>query len=155
MSSVTMVPDVDDEPEQARSGRRRLAVLLTLLVIVAVAAAASWWVLLRDDPAEQVQSDGAIMTLEPLTTTLGEATLRHARVSLAVVLVEGEDPEQAMELAPELQDALLREVAEMDADHLRSAAGSQQLREQLTTEARRIWGEDTVRRVLLTELLVQ
>lgn len=158
MSAPTMVPDSGIEPDEPPRGRRKLVVVLVLAIVLGGSGgAAGWWFFLRDVPPAEAEEpeDGEIIRLEPLTTTLGEATLRHARVAMAVVLVEGEDPVEAELKAPELQDALLREVATMDADELRSAEGSERLRQQLTTDARRIWGDEVVRRVLLTELLVQ
>lgn len=144
-------PDADDE----EGGRGLLGILLVFLVIVAVGAAATWWFVLRTPAEAAPLQDGEVVVLEPLTTTLGESSLRHARVSLAVVLVEGKDPEVVEAKAAILQDALLREVARMDADQLRSSEGSDALRGRLTGEAHEIWGDDVVRRVLLTELLVQ
>lgn len=141
-----------EEPEERRS---ILKLLLIILVIVAVAATATWWLVLRTPAEPPPPTDGEVVVLEPLTTTLGEANLRHARVNLAVVLHEGQDPEVVGTKAPILQDALLREVAQMDADQLRSSSGSEALRVRLSDEAREIWGEEVVRRVLLTELLVQ
>ena len=155
MTTTTMLADdVDLEPGKPWRVRRWL--LIALACVVAAAAIVGMSALRSasaDDDA--VQRDGPIITLEPLTTTLGEATLRHARVTLALVLAEGQDPVTVGQRTPELQDALLREVARMDADHLRSSEGSEQLRQQLTEDARGIWGEEVVQRVLLTELLVQ
>lgn len=157
MSAPTVVPDVDAEPDESARSRRTLVVLLAVAILLGGGAAtAGWWYFLRDAPAAAHElQDGEIIALEPLTTTLGEATLRHARVAMAVVLVEGVDPVAAEPRTPELQDALLREVAQMDADELRSAEGSERLRQQLTRDAKEIWGDEVVRRVLLTELLVQ
>lgn len=147
-------PVLPDE-EEAGSERKTLKVLLIILVVVAVAAAATWWFVLRTPAEAAPPQDGEVVVLEPLTTTLGESSLRHARVNLAVVLAAGEDVEVVGTKAPILQDALLREVAQMDADELRSSSGSEALRVRLSDEAREIWGEDIVRRVLITELLVQ
>jgi flagellar protein FliL len=158
MSAPTMVPDIGIEPDAPSRGRRKLIIVLILAIVLGGSAgAAGWWFFLRDVPPAEAQEleDGEIIRLEPLTTTLGESTLRHARVAMAVVLAADEDPVEAALKAPELQDALLREVAKMDADELRSAEGSERLRQQLTSDAKRIWGEEVVRRVLLTELLVQ
>jgi flagellar protein FliL len=141
------------------SGRRRsrLVPLLALLVLLLGGGGAAWFFVLGPggEPADGTVVDGEIVALEPLTTTTGASTLRHARVGLAVVLAEGVDPAVVKPKAPLLKDALLREVADMDADLLRSPEGSDRLRTQLTAEARDIWGNELVRRVVLTELLVQ
>jgi flagellar basal body-associated protein FliL len=103
------------------------------------------------DPSEL---DGEIVALPPMTTTVGEASMHHARVAVAVVLSHGQDPAVVEMRAPLLQDALLRELAEMDGPTVRSAEGSDALRAALSREAEDIWGDDVVRRVILTELLI-
>lgn len=147
-------PVLADE-EAAEGERKTLKVLLIILVVVAVAAAATWWFVLRSPAEAMPAQDGEVVVLDPLTTTMGESSLRHARVNLAVVLAEGEEVEVVGTKAPILQDALLREIAQMDADELRSSSGSEALRVRLSEQAREIWGEEVVRRVLITELLVQ
>ena len=156
MSVNTMPPEASHfEPEVARNASRRWILLLLLLVLLGAGGFAAWWFGWIPQKEAVEPGDGEIVVLEPLTTTLGEANLRHARVTMAVVLTEGEPAELVARHAPLLQDALLREVAAMDADELRSSQGSETLRARLNTEAKSIWGEEVVRRVLLTELLMQ
>lgn len=137
--------------------RKKLLVLVAALVVLGGIGAGAWLFLgsasADEPPPEEV--DGEIVPLEPLTTTVGEASLHHARVTLAVVLGAEADPLVVEERVALLQDALLREIARMDAEQLRSAEGSDGLRERLSAQAQEIWGEEVVRRVLLTELLVQ
>ena len=155
MSVTDTIPVTDPELEaEGGGGRGRLLVLLVVLALLVSGAGGAWWFLLADrEPAPP--ADGEVVVLPALTTTTGNSTLRHARISLGIVLVEGEDPAVVDRQIPLLQDALLRGVAEMDADQLRSPDGADQLRRQLTADAHEIWGEEVVRRVILTELLVQ
>ena len=147
------VPDPELEDEEG-GGRSRVFVLLVVLALLVTAGGGAWWFFLADrEPPPP--ADGEVVVLPALTTTTGNSTLRHARIALGIVLVDGEDPEVVDRMIPLLQDALLREIAEMDADQLRSPDGSDQLRRQLTADAHDIWGEELVRRVILTELLVQ
>lgn len=150
MSEAVMV---EVEPEK----KSKKLLLIGAVVLLLVVGAAAWWLFLKPSgdevPPEAV--DGEIVSFEPLTTTVGVSSPSHARVSLAVVLTEGSDPTLIDERRPLLQDALLQEVALMGADELRSAEGSAQLRQALTADAQEIWGDDVVRRVVLTELLVQ
>jgi flagellar basal body-associated protein FliL len=141
-------------PEAPPSRKRLLMIVggLTLLLM----AAGGWWAFgyaAATEPPPDV--DGEIVPLEPLTTTVGERGMNHARVALAVVLTEDAAPEVVEPRVALLQDALLRELAATDADRIRSAEGSNRLRKRLSAEAREIWGEEVVRRVVLTELLVQ
>lgn len=157
MSATTVAPPpVEAPPELAPSRGRRKVVLLALVALV-LAGAAAWWFLLAPAPSPEdgEVAEGAIVTLDPLTTTTGQAGIAHARITIALVLTDGGDEAAIAPKVPLLQDALLRAVAERDADTLRSAAGSSELRDELTAEARRIWSEEEISRVVLTELLVQ
>ena len=70
----------------------------------------------------------------------------------ALIVLPLSDPDRAPH---RLRHGLLQAVAEMDSEQLRSLEGSDALRQQLSREAIEIWGEEVVRRVVLTELLVQ
>ncbi|MEX2548934.1 MAG: flagellar basal body-associated FliL family protein [Nitriliruptoraceae bacterium] len=144
---------VEVEPDK----KSKKLLLIGAVVIVLIAGAAAWWLFLKPagDEVAPEAIDGEIVIFEPLTTTLGVSSPRHARVSLAVVLTEDADPTLIEARKPLLQDALLQEIAVMQADQLRSSEGMAQLRAALTEDAISIWGADTVRRVVLTELLVQ
>lgn len=150
-ATVVAEPELDEAPPRKRRG---LKTLLVVLVILAVAAGATWYLLFGGDDTDPSEIDGEIVSLEPMTTTVGEDALHHARVALAVVLSSGQDPEIVDPKAPLLKDALLRELSRMDGPEVRSADGSQALRVALTDEAKEIWGEETIRRVVLTELLI-
>lgn len=136
-------------------GSRKRLVLMAAVLTLLLMAAGGWWAFGMAAADEEPEVDGEIVELEPLTTTVGERGIHHARVSLAVVLTEEAAPEDILPSIALLQDALLREVAATDADTIRSSEGSDHLRARLTEEARDIWGEEVVRRVVLTELLVQ
>lgn len=157
MSATTVAPPPVETPLELPPAKGRRKVVLLALVVVALAAAAAWWFLLA--PAEPLAdgevAEGAIVQLDPLTTTTGQAGIAHARITIALVLTEDGDEAAIEPKVPLLQDALLRAVAERDADTLRSATGSAELRAELTAEARRIWSEEEISRVVLTELLVQ
>lgn len=156
--SATIAPAPSDaiEPTSGRKGRRRL--LLIVLLLAVVAGAAAWFVVGPGAGAEAAADEvveGTVVPLPPLTTTTGTAAPSHARVALGLVLVEGADEAVVTARTPLLQDALLREIAEVDGDRLRSAAGSDELRQNLTAHAQAIWPDGEVLRVVLTELLVQ
>lgn len=142
--------------EVTKGGNLKKIVLM--LVVAALVSGAAWFFLLKGDAAEAEPApvvEGEIAVLEPQTTTLGNAGLHHARIALGVVLVEGVAPDVVPPKAALLQDALLRELATMSGDDLRSAEGSDGLRDRLSQDAREIWGEDVAVRVVLTELLLQ
>lgn len=154
--SATTTEAVLEESPPAETGRRRRRLLVGAACLALALAVVGWWFLGRADAGEPpTEVDGEIVALEPLTTTVGQEGRNHARVALAVVLTEGTATDIVEPRVPLLKDALLRELAAVDADQLRSAEGSDRLRERLSAEGREIWGEDAVRRVVLTELMVQ
>lgn len=155
--SATQVADTPQLQDEGEHKRRWPKVLLALVLLLGLAGGAAWYLLLSDgaEAAQEEPRDGEVVELEPLTTTTGESTMRHARVGVGVVLVEGAAPEEIDSRTALLEDELLQEVSEMSADQLRSDEGSRQLREHLSSVAIDIWGAESVRRVVLTELLVQ
>lgn len=158
MSTVT-APAVQDVSEEEVASKGKGKLLLIALVVLVVAGAGAWFFLGGDDEAEAEEAaapvEGQILALESLVTTTGSAQLHHARVAPALVLREGADLQVVEARVALLEDRLLREVSAMDADQLRSTAGSDQLREALTAGAQEIWPDGEVLRVVLTELLVQ
>ncbi len=98
--------------------------------------------------------DGDIVVLDPMTTTLGDAQMHHARITMAVVLHENTRPDRIQARVPLLQDALLLELSQVSGTQLRTVDGSTALRHAMTGHAAAIWGEDKVVRVIFTEMLV-
>ena len=152
MSTVTLEPDLELEPPKKK---RWVLIVAVLLAVIAGGAAAAFFLLGGDAEAEEAKLiEGEIVQLEPQTTTLGTGPATHARVAIAIVLAEGVSVEVVAPRAPLLKDALLRELATMDSETLRTVDGSDQLRQRLTADAREIWEEGEVVRIVLTELVV-
>ncbi|MFW6009833.1 MAG: flagellar basal body-associated FliL family protein [Actinomycetota bacterium] len=146
---------VEAQAPAERSGRRRWPWLLVLLVVLLAGAGGAWWWFQDDGQEADDVADGEVLDLEPLTTTTGEKGADHVRIALSIVLADGVDPEEVEPRVSLLRDELLRHIAATDSDQVRSERGSEQLREALTRDAHEIWDDQTVRRVLLNELLVQ
>lgn len=151
MSTTETIDLVEEELEEG-SSRRKLFLIIGLVVLL-LGGGGAYFFLSGGEPEEPV--DGEVLVVPSMTTTTGNDTLRHARISMGIVLVEGAVPAELTPKLPLLQDALLQAVAEMDSEQIRSLEGSDRLRERLSQEAIDIWGEEVVRRVVLTELLVQ
>ncbi|MFP4636076.1 MAG: flagellar basal body-associated protein FliL [Nitriliruptoraceae bacterium] len=146
---------VEAQAPAERSGRRRWPWLLVLLGVLLAGAGGAWWWFQDDGQEADDVADGEVLDLEPLTTTTGEKGADHVRIALSIVLADGVDPEEVEPRVSLLRDELLRHIAATDSDQVRSERGSEQLREALTRDANEIWDDQTVRRVLLNELLVQ
>ena len=156
MSAPTTAPAAPTAPDAtvpgSRPPRRIARMLLVVLVISLAASAGAWWFLGEREPT--APGDGEIVTLEPMTTAIGGGGATHARLGIAVVLTDG-TPRDA--ITPELallEDAIATELAELSSDELRSPDGSRALREELSTRAQEIWGAERVRRVLLTNVML-
>lgn len=108
----------------------------------------------HDAPDEPRPAEGTVVRLDPMTTTVGGTTVRHARLTMAVVLVEGVEPTAIDNRVPLLQDALLLELSAMSGEQLHRTEGARALRERMTDHARTIWDDDIVSRVVFTELVI-
>lgn len=151
MSAAT----IEAEAPIERSRRRRWPWLVGLLAVLLAGAGGGWWWVQDEGTQADEVTDGEILDLEPITTTTGEQAADHVRIALSLVLADGVEPAEVSPRVSLLRDELLRHLAATDADAVRSERGSDQLRDALTRSAHEIWDERTVRRVLLTELLVQ
>lgn len=115
-------------------------------------------------PAEEVHAEpvpGAVVDVGQMTVNLADAD-RFARVSFAVVLVEGAEAgghgegEGGVEAKfPLLKEAVLFEFSKMTSDQLRAAGGLDAISKVVSERARAIYEHGEVLRVVFTELLVQ
>ncbi len=109
----------------------------------------------RHEPADDPRpAEGEVVRLDPMTTTVGGPTVRHARLTMALVLVEGVDPQRIEGRVPLLQDALLLELSTMSGEQLHRTEGARALRERMTGHAHDIWDDEVVSRVVFTELVI-
>lgn len=106
------------------------------------------------------ESEGAVAEVGTLTVNLADESPRFARVGVALVLVEGTDPLLVEGKFPLVLDAVLSEVGQFTAAELLSENGFDELRSRIGVHAVEIYndedeGERVVKRIVLTELLVQ
>lgn len=137
-------------------------------IAVAVAALAYAFVLKPSAPAapaEEAHAEpvpGAVVDVGQMTVNLADAD-RFARVSFAVVLVEGAEAggghgggEGGVEAKfPLLKEAVLFEFSKLTSDQLRAPGGLDAISKIVSERARAIYEHGEVMRVVFTELLVQ
>lgn len=143
---------------------RKLKLAVLVVVFLAAAGVAGSFVL-RGGAAEGKKDgagnmaeelrEGEVVEVEPLTVNLAEPGLHYARVGLGLVLVEGADGGEVTARLALLKDALISTVASFGSRTLVTVEGQEKLRRALTRVAHEVYGEDTVLRVVLTELVVQ
>lgn len=148
----------------ARKGRRKRLAVLGSLVLVVVAGGVAWTLLGGGTEEEEAEEVGEVEEVEPtgpvvevseLTANVGGEGLHYARLSMAAVLSETADVGLVEQRFPILKDAAITELSRMDPVELRSTAGLERLRELMTAHAHRAYPDGEVRRILITELVVQ
>ena len=148
----------ENEEVQEKKGKGRL---FAIIGVVVVAAAAGVYFFLFSgggapeeavaaEPVEGVVIDGATMTV----ALQGEET-HFARVSFALVLVEGADTAVVGNRIQLVQDGALSAIAAYDPDSLKTPEGLDDLRSDLTAVAHDIYPDGEVMRIVLTEVIVQ
>ena len=106
--------------------------------------------------AEEQVAEGDIIPIPEMTLNLAdEDELRFARIGLAVVLLEGEDPVVAGTKMPLVQDVVVDVVGEMTFAELRAPGAKEALKEKVSELSREAFDGETVSRVLFTSFVMQ
>ncbi|HXF73247.1 MAG TPA: flagellar basal body-associated FliL family protein [Actinomycetota bacterium] len=152
------MPSADDGGGK-RGWKRRLVVLAVILATMAAGSSVLLGGAAEDREAgadvAQESKEGEVIEVEPLTVNLAEPGLHYARVGLGLVLAEGANAEEVTARLALLKDVLISTVASFRSRTLVTVAGQEELRRALTRVAHEVYGEGTVLRVVLTELVVQ
>ncbi len=161
---------VEEETDGKKKGGKLKFIIVGLLLVVGL----GYFFFGRGGSAEAAaptttiplssEEEGLIITATSLTVNLANETPRFAKVGVAIVLVEGQDPVLAELKLPLVHDAILTEVSSMTAEQILSAEGFDMLRNRIGDRVRDIYNtpatedepeERVAKRVVLTELLVQ
>jgi flagellar FliL protein len=142
--------------EKKKGGKKKL--ILIVVVVLGAGFAAKTFLLGGGEAAKaepEPAKPGEIIEIDPLTVNLSDTGLHYARVGLGVVLAEGALPEEVEAHLALLKDATISIVAKYDSAFLATIKGQNTLRKQLSKAAIKLYTEETVIRVVLTELVVQ
>ncbi len=157
MAAATVAAVAAEAPAAAGSKKK----LVIGVVLGLVVAAAAYMFLMGGGGAADViaeptaPEEGAVVTVGQMTTSLAGPGTHFVRVEIGAVL-NATTAEADVEAAfPLLRDAALSVLMGFDADTLRSVAGADTLRTELTAAAQEIWEDEEVLRIVLTDLLVQ
>lgn len=164
-STAVSASAASDQGQSKAKGKGKLMMIGG--IAVAVLALAYVFVLKPSAPAapaEEVPAEpvpGAVVDVGQMTVNLADAD-RFARVSFAVVLVEGAEAggegegEGGVEAKfPLLKEAVLFEFSKLSAEQLRAPGGLDAISKVVSERARAIYPDGEVMRVVFTELLVQ
>lgn len=146
-------------PAEDAAGSKKKLVIGAVLAVV-LGAAAYMFLLGGSGAADASQEpmapeEGAVVTVGQMTTSLAGPGTHFVRVELGAVLNATATEADVEAAFPLLRDAALTVLMGFDADTLRSVAGAETLRTELTAAAQGIWEDDEVLRIVLTDLLVQ
>lgn len=155
-----MVDQIETPPQEKKGGKGKM---IGIVVAVLVVVAGAYFFLLGGSgaPAEEPVSaepvEGAVIDGATMTVALddGGNQTHFVRISFAVVLAEGADSAVVGNRIQILQDAALSTIAVYSADELRTVAGLDRLRGDLTAKAQEVYPDGEVIRVVLTEVIVQ
>lgn len=107
-------------------------------------------------PEEVEIAEGDILPIPEMTLNLGdEDELRFARVGLAVILLEGEDPVVSETKLPLVQDVAVTLLSTKTFDQLRKPGEIETLKEEMTEKVREEFENEVVARVLITSFVMQ
>lgn len=137
--------------------RKRSRLLVVALVLIGAVAAFLLSGAGRGEEADVPApvADGAIIAVDSLTVSMADERFPYVRVGFAVVLAEGADEAGVKSRLPLLRDAALTTISSSSAGDLRTPEGLDVLRSLLSEEARRLYPDGEVVRVVLTEVTVQ
>jgi flagellar FliL protein len=109
-----------------------------------------------DEMVEEQVDEGDIIPIPEMTLNLAdEDELRFARIGLAVVLLEGEDPVIAATKMPLVQDVVVDVVGDMTFAELRAPGAKEALKETVSELSREAFDGEVVSRVLFTSFVMQ
>lgn len=109
-----------------------------------------------DEMVEEDVAEGDIIPIPEMTLNLADkGELRFARIGLAVVLLEGEDPVVASTKMPLVQDVVVDVVGDMTFAELRAPGAKEALKETVSQLSREAFDGEVVSRVLFTSFVMQ
>jgi flagellar protein FliL len=146
----------------ARGGKRKLVLVVLVLAAVAAGAVGGKMLLAGDPgvPGEEVAAapapaEGEVVTVAKLTASLAGGGSHYARVEFGAVLADTATAAAVEPRFPLLKDLALSTLMGFEPEELRTVAGADRLRQELTARAGEVFPDGEVLRIVLTELLVQ
>lgn len=109
-----------------------------------------------DEQVEEAVDEGEIIQIPEMTLNLADKDELHfARIGLAVVLLEGEDPVVATTKMPLVQDVVVDVIGDMTFDELREPGAKEALRDTISELSREAFNGEMVSRILFTSFVMQ
>lgn len=144
--------------EESKGGKKKLIMMGAPVLVLA--AAAFMFLGGGGEDAEAAEPpppvEGAVIAADPITVTMSGNPVRYVKATFALVMEETADRSAVEGKLPLMYDAAISVIGRYEADDLRTPAGLDRLRADLTTKAiEDVFTEGEVLRVVLTEVIVQ
>jgi flagellar basal body-associated protein FliL len=107
------------------------------------------------EPVKVEPVEGEIADVGSLTVNLADPDRHYGRVGIALVLNATANHEEVSKKIPLMKDAAITAIGSHTSAELRTSAGQEALRKELMEAASKVWEEDVVLRIALTELVIQ
>jgi len=159
-----MAEETDEELEAAAAAKKKKMIiggviaagLVYRFVLSGGAAEAPEAMASVEEPVVEVIVEGEIIPIPEMTLNLADLDVpRFARIGLAVVLQEGEDPVIAATKMPLVQDVVVDVVGSMTFDELREPGAKTALKEEISQLSRDAFAGELVSRVIFTSFVIQ
>ena len=145
--------------EEEKGGKKKLIMMGAPVLVLAVAA----YMFLGGGGGESAEAaeppppvEGAVVAADPITVTMSGDPVRYVKATFALVMDEVADRSAVEGRLPLMYDAAISVIGRYDAEDLRTPAGLDRLRADLTAAAvEDVFTEGEVIRVVLTEVIVQ
>ena len=145
--------------EEEKGGKKKLIMMGAPVLVLAVAA----YMFMGGGGGETAEAaeppppvEGAVVAADPITVTMSGDPVRYVKATFALVMEETADRSAVEGKLPLMYDAAISVIGGYDADDLRTPAGLDRLRSDLTERATEdVFPDGEVIRVVLTEVIVQ
>lgn len=155
-----MADETTDAPAaEEKKGDKKKFIMMGAPVLV-LAAAAFMFLGGGGEDAEAAEPpppvEGAVIAADPITVTMSGDPVHYVKATFALVMEETADRSAVEGKLPLMYDAAISVIGRYEADDLRTPAGLDRLRTDLTRAATEdIFPDGEVLRVVLTEVIVQ
>ena len=145
---------------EAQKGGKKKLIMMGAPVLVLAVAGYMFFGGGGGDGAEAAEPpppvEGAVIAADPITVTMSGDPVRYVKATFALVMEETADRSAVEGRLPLMYDAAISVIGRYEAEDLRTPAGLDRLRADLTAKALEdVYTEGEVIRVVLTEVIVQ
>jgi flagellar FliL protein len=155
------VAKTDKEAEETEEGGGKKKLIIMVVAGVLALGGVYNFVLKPAPPAEPMAMvdpepvEGEIIELPEMVINLDDPDVSYLRVGVALILEEGTAAADFEAESAIAKDVVLEDLSGRSAEELRTAAGKQKVKDELSIKLRAAYDDEKVIRVLFTVLVMQ